>query len=373
MNADVVVIGAGTVGAAISYGLARRGVRVLLLDGGDRDFRAATANFGLVWLHGKGLGMPAYQQLTRRSVDLWPEFAAELSATTNTDLQYERNGGLAFCLGEADFVRRGLELQRLHNQLDHAQPDWEMLDRAALAKLLPKVQLGAKITGASLGRRDGHANPLRLLAALHAGVVRRGGRLLGGSAVHAIGRDGASGFTVDFGSERASAARIVITAGLGSKALAAQVGLDIPTRPQRGQILVTERLQPFLPLPTINMRQTREGTVMIGATNEEVGLDASTTGEAAASLAAGAVREVPALSNATLVRQWAGLRILTPDGHPVYVESDSHPGAFVALCHSGVTLAAEHATALADAIAAGRLPSSLDVFHHRRFDVSQAA
>lgn len=373
MKADVIVIGAGTVGAAIAYGLAGRGVRVLAIDGGDRDFRAATANFGLVWLHGKGMGMPAYQQLTRRSVDLWPDFGAELTATTGIDLQYERNGGLAFCLGEADFAARRAELQRLHNQLGGGEPDWEMLDRGALTKLLPRVQLGAEITGASLGRRDGHANPLHLLAALHAGIIRRGGRLLGGGAVHAVRRDGAGGFTVDFGPERASAARIVIAAGLGSKALAAQVGLDIPIRPQRGQILVTERLEPFLPLPTINIRQTRAGAVMIGATNEEAGFDTSTTTDAAAALAAGALREIPALSDATLVRQWAGLRILTPDGYPVYAESQSHPGAFVALCHSGVTLAAEHATRLADAIASGRRPPSLDVFHHRRFDVSKAA
>jgi glycine/D-amino acid oxidase-like deaminating enzyme len=248
-----------------------------------------------------------------------------------------------------------------------------MLDRSALTKLLPKVQLGADVTGASLGHRDGHANPLRLLTALHAGIVRRRGLLLGGKTVHAVHGDGAGGFTVTFGSERAAAARVVITAGLGSKSLAAQVGLDIPIRPQRGQILVTERLEPILPLPMMSLRQTREGTVMVGATNEETGFDASTTSEAAAALAANAIRAIPALSEATLVRQWAGLRILTPDGYPVYTESQSHPGAFVALCHSGVTLAAEHATVLADAIAAGRFPPSLDVFHQGRFDVPKAA
>ena len=62
---DIIVIGAGTVGAAIAYGLARRKLRVLVLDGDDGDFRAARANFGLVWLQGKGINMPAYQVLTR--------------------------------------------------------------------------------------------------------------------------------------------------------------------------------------------------------------------------------------------------------------------------------------------------------------------
>jgi glycine/D-amino acid oxidase-like deaminating enzyme len=112
---------------------------------------------------------------------------------------------------------------------------------------------------------------------------------------------------------------------------------------------------------------------MIGATHEEKGFDISTTSSAAADLSARAVRIVPSLGRATLVRQWAGLRIMTPDSYPIYTQSESHPGAFVALCHSGVTLAALHATLIADAIASGTLPASLDVFHQRRFDVPKAA
>jgi len=372
-TADIVVIGAGLVGSAIAYGLAGRKVRVLVLDGGDRDFRAANANGGLVWLQGKGLDMPAYQQLTRTSVELWPNFSAELTDTTAVDLQYEYNGGLAFCLSEAEFEQRRSLLLRWHNQLRRSEPDWEMLDRDALSKLLPKVQLGPDVVGASFGDRDGHLNPLRLLTALHVGILRKGGQLRAGGAVHSVKRDGRGGFTIDFGPERVSAARVVIAAGLGSKALAAQVGLDIPIRPQRGQMLITERLEPFLPLPLHGVSQTRQGTVSIGTTNEEVGFDASTTSEAGAALSAMVIRWMPALSEVKLVRQWAGLRILTPDGFSVYAESQSHPGAFVAVCHSGVTLAAAHAALLADAIATGRLPPSLDDFHHRRFDVPKAA
>jgi glycine/D-amino acid oxidase-like deaminating enzyme len=85
------------------------------------------------------------------------------------------------------------------------------------------------------------------------------------------------------------------------------------------------------------------------------------------------VRIVPALARAQLVRQWAGLRIMTPDSYPIYAQSPSHPGAFVAVCHSGVTLAAFHAGDLAAAIAAGALPNDLSPFHMSRFDVSQAA
>lgn len=388
MTADIVVIGAGLVGSAIAYGLARRNVRVLVIDGGDRDHRAANANGGLVWLQGKGLlrnqdrsshgqqqhnEKPAYQQLTRDSVDSWPDFSAELTDASAIDLQYERKGGLAFCIGEAEFDKRRSDLMRWQAQLGRAESDWEMLDRSALGRLLPKVQLGAEVVGASLGHRDGHCNPLHLLTALHVGLVRRGGQLLAGKTVRAVQTDGREGATIDIGPERVSAARVVIAAGLGSKALAAQVGLDIPIRPQRGQMLVTERLEPFLPLPLHSVRQTREGTVMIGSTYEEVGFDTSITCDAAASLSAKAIRQLPALSDANLIRQWAGLRVMTPDGHPIYAQSQSHPGVFIALCHSGVTLAAVHADLLASSISAGQLPPSFEVFHPRRFNVSKAA
>lgn len=372
MRPDVIVIGGGTVGAAIAYGLARQRQQVLLLDGDDGDFRAARANFGLVWLQGKGLGMPAYQALTRDSIALWRGFTDELEAETRIDLCYEQHGGLAFCLGEDGFEERRHDLLRLHNQRGGGEPDWEMLDRPALERLLPKVTLGPDVSGASFGRHDGHANPLRLLAALHAGLVRHGGSIRHRARVERIERAGCD-FRLILDGDALVAPRIVIAAGLGSPALAAQVGLEVPVRPERGQVLVTERLEPFLPLPASGLRQTGEGTVMIGATKDDSGFDISATAEAAARLSSKTVRIVPALAGVRLVRQWAGLRIMTPDGHPIYAESQSHPGAFVALCHSGVTLAAFHAQTLAGAIAAGSLPETLSPFHQRRFDVPQAA
>jgi len=372
MRPDIVVIGGGTVGAALAYGLAKRSQKVLLLDGDDGDFRAARANFGLVWLQGKGLGMAAYQALTRESIDLWRGFCAELEDETELSLSYEQNGGLAFCLGEEAFERRRLDLMRLHNQRGEGEPDWEMLDRQSLQKLLPKVALGAAVSGASLGRRDGHANPLRLLAALHKALTLRGGAVRHRSRVDRIETAG-SDFRLVLDGETLVAPRIVIAAGLGSPALARQVGLEVPVRPERGQVLVTERLAPFLPLPASGLRQTGDGTVMIGATKEDTGFDATATAEAAARLSRTTVSIVPALAPVRLVRQWAGLRIMTPDGYPIYTQSRTHPGAFVALCHSGVTLAAFHAETLAKAIVEGALPPELSPFHQGRFDVPQAA
>ena len=59
-DAEVAVVGGGVVGAAIAWGLARRGARVAVLDEGDAAFRASRGNFALVWVQSKGLGMPEY-------------------------------------------------------------------------------------------------------------------------------------------------------------------------------------------------------------------------------------------------------------------------------------------------------------------------
>jgi len=369
---DVVVVGAGMVGSASAYGLLRLGQRVCVLDGGDGDFRAALANFGLVWVQGKGNNMPAYQRWTGLSSDLWPEFAHELEDLSGISLEYERKGGLSYCLGEKEYAARAEHLRALRVQAPDCSADVELLDRAALDRLLPGLHLGRDVTGASYCPRDGHVNPLRLLSALHLGIERLGGSLRRNHEVTALAaRDG--GFRVRAGAETLEAGKVLIAAGIGSGELARSVGIDVPLRPQRGQILVTERLAPFVPLPSNGIRQTADGTVMLGSTREEVGLDRGTTARHGAAMAARAIRIFPVLKQANLVRQWSGFRVMTPDSYPVFSRSRQHRGAFLALCHSGVTLAAVHARVLAGDLVSGSPSPHSSPFFDRSFDVPKAA
>ena len=82
-------------------------------------------------------------------------------------------------------------------------------------------------------------------------------------------------FTVRVGAERFTTAKLVIAAGLGSRDLAPMVGLNMPVVPSRGQIIVTERLRPFLDYTCHTLRQTVEGTVMLGDSQEDAGFDIS--------------------------------------------------------------------------------------------------
>jgi glycine/D-amino acid oxidase-like deaminating enzyme len=107
---------------------------------------------------------------------------------------------------------------------------------------------------------------------------------------------------------------------------------------------------------------------LIGDSQQERGFDDSCAIDVVAAMAARALRVFPALDGARVVRAWAGLRVMTPDGFPIYEQSVRHPGAFVATCHSGVTLAAAHAYAFAPAVAAGVLGESFREFAASRFD-----
>ena len=169
------------------------------------------------------------------------------------------------------------------------------------------------------------------------------------------------------------AARIVIACGHGIPALAAKAGLHCPTRPQRGQVLVTERLDPILPLPMGSIRQTDEGSIMLGVSHEDVGFDDRNTGDVAGAIAERAGRILPALKSVNIVRAWGALRIMPPDGCPIYDESERMPGVFMATNHSGVTLAAVHARHLPGWILKGETPVGFNEFSVRRFDGTEHA
>jgi len=367
---DAIVIGGGLVGAAIAYGLVRAGLKLALIDEGDVAFRASRGNFGLVWVQSKGLGAPHYQRWTRASADAWPALAAELLARTGIAVGHERPGGLHLCLGDEELAARAAMMQRLQAESGNFGFEYEMLDRAAVAELLPGI--GPAVSGASFTRYDGHVNSLALLHALHKGFVAGGGTYLPNRTVGYAGV-APHEFVIGSGEDRVAAPRIVLAAGLGNAELAPLFGLSAPVRPQRGQILVTERAGRVLAMPTTTVRQTLEGGIMIGDSQEDVGFDTGQRPAVMAAMAQRAARSFPWLAELQVVRAWAALRVMPPDGVPIYDQSEAFPGAFTANCHSGVTLAGAHALLFAPMVAAGALDPALAPFSARRFDVHDAA
>jgi glycine/D-amino acid oxidase-like deaminating enzyme len=366
---DVAVIGGGLVGAALAFGLRDLGARLALLDEGDVAHRAARGNFGLIWVQGKGLGMPRYAAWTQRSARAWPRLAALLREETGIEVALRQAGGLHVCLSPEELDARAHRMTQWAAQAGN-DTGIDVLDRAGVAARLPGI--GPDVAGGTYCALDGDCNPLRLLRALHAGVARAGGVAFPGHGVARIEPGGGrfvlhtAGGTIECGS-------VVLAAGLGNARLAPMVGLSAPAAANKGQVLVLERVRPFLPFPLETLRQTDDGTVLIGDAQQDRGLDETLDPAVMGVMAARAVRIFPFLRDVRVNRAWAALRVMSPDGFPIYAQSPAHPGAFVAACHSGVTLAAAHALALAPALRAGALPVELASFSSERFDVRAVA
>jgi glycine/D-amino acid oxidase-like deaminating enzyme len=367
---DAIVIGGGLVGAAIGYGLARAGLAVAMVDEGDVAFRASRGNFGLVWVQSKGLGAPHYQRWTRLSAEEWPGLADDLAERTGISVGLEQPGGLQLCLGEEELNKRQAMMEQMRREAGNFGFEYRMLDHDELATMLPG--LGPTVAGASWTPYDGHANSLNLLHALHKAFAEKGGTYLPNRTVgeaQAAPHD----FRLQLGDETIAAPKIVLAAGLGNAKLAPLFGLSAPVRPQRGQILVTERTARIWPLPLGSLRQTLEGTIMLGSSEEDVGFDTGQKPEIMRNIARRAVLSFPWIAELQIVRAWAALRVMPPDGLPIYDESAQFPGAFTANCHSGVTLAGAHANVFAPMVAAGALDPMMAPFSAKRFDVPAAA
>lgn len=362
---DTIVVGGGIIGMSVAYGLARAGQRVMVLDQGDDVFRAARGNFGLVWVQGKGLGRIEYARWSLASAQRWPEFATELTERTGVNLELSQIGGLRLALSEDELTRNVEDMTRMQDAIGVPYP-FKRLGGREVRELVPHV--GPDVVGAMYSPMDGHVSPLRLLRSLVQAFSELRGVIKTSKGVEAIEYRGGE-FYVRTNLESFTAGRIVLAAGLGNRTLAPQVGLDAPVHPERGQVVVTERMTPFLRYPTIHVRQTGEGVVQLGDSKEDVGYDDGTTVNELARIARNAARYFPLLDGVNVVRAWGALRVMTPDGYPIYQASNECPGAYVVTCHSGITLAANHAGDIANWIRGASEPPGIQTFKADRFNV----
>ncbi|MDA8453057.1 FAD-binding oxidoreductase [Acidovorax sp. NCPPB 3859] len=363
---DVLVVGAGAVGMSVAYGLAQRGLSVCVADEGDIAFKASRGNFGLAWVQGKGAKCDDYAHWSIDAAGMWPGFAAKLQQTAGIDVELSQPGGFVICASAQEYeVRIGM-LTGMQHRLG-GKFAFEALSGPETQARMPQVS--AQIAGSTYCPLDGHVSPLKLLRALFTAFSGCGGVLCPHTAVQSLNARPQGGFSVRTATGTIDADKVVLAAGLGSTALASRLGLDAPLHPVRGQLLITERAEPFLCYPTLHVRQTADGTVQIGDSKEDVGLDTGTSWDVLARIAKRALRSFPALAGLSMVRGWGALRVMSPDGFPIYDESLQHPGAFLVTCHSGITLAPQHAGPIAEWIATGERPDGISGFSARRFHV----
>lgn len=367
-DAEIAVIGGGTVALSIATGLRRLGRKTIVIDESDDAIRASRGNFGLVWVQGKGDMLAAYTPWAMGAVDLWPELTAWLRALTGIDVVLEQPGGVYLCRTEADLAARTAKMRTVAGNYAGTY-EYEMLGNRALRDLVPRI--GTEVAGGSYSRYDGQADPLRLFHALHRAYRKLGGDYLAGAGVSDI-TPTASGYRMQTARADIHADRIVLAGGLGNADLGRMLGVDIPVKPVRGQILVTERVPKLFGVVMEQLRHTPDGTMMIGGSwEEDSGLDTSTSYDVTRRIANDALVFFPFLKGINIVRSWSALRIISPDASPIYDEIA--PGAFLVTCHSGVSLAAVHMRTVAEWIDRGSIPAKMSAFGLSRFRQASGA
>ncbi len=371
-SADIIVIGGGLSGSAVALGLVRLGGgKVLLFDEQLPSQRLSRGNFGLTWYMCKGGSSPVYAKWCRMATEQWPAFAAELEEESGYDLELEWTGGAVHAVGEEQFAAYEQSVQSLRETCKQAGLDYpvRMIRREEFAGMIPHLPIGEAVTGFMYAADQGHVNPLKLLGALRAEFQKRGGRYFCGKSVTAIQPATAGSCVVLADGERFPCAKVVIAAGHGTNKLLAPLGERLPIYPQRGQLLVTERHPRLLDIPILAVRQTPDGTFVIGLSTEETGHDSQVTMEAMKNQAANAITLFPSLARLNWVRAWGAVRVMTPDGAPIYSRLRDYPAITAIALHSAVSLAPLKISAIAPWILGVKETEQISSFSNGRFHV----
>jgi glycine/D-amino acid oxidase-like deaminating enzyme len=266
-EADVVVIGAGIVGSAAAYYLARRGMRVVVVERGRVYGEQSRKNWGFVRQQGRD---PHEVPLMMESNRIWRGLEQELGA----DLEWVQGGNLALA---ADPARMGLFEQWLPVARQFGL-DTRLLRPRDLPGIVPG--LGGHWAGGMYTASDGHADPGKATDALARAATAHGAAIhLGCGAQGVEARDGAVSAVLTEGGE-IRASWVVCAAGAWSWRLARPLGLALPQRWVRGTVANTTRTPPVTPCavwaPGVAFRQRRDGSFNIaagGALDHDVTLD----------------------------------------------------------------------------------------------------
>ncbi len=363
---EIIVAGGGISGAAVAYGLMTRGHKVTLIDAPTKTNKASRTNCGLIWCQSKFLHIPEYARWAFHSCRIYPELTKELEEITSTKIPVNYTGGLIPCLGEDEFERRKEYIEGLRNAL--GEYPGSMISRIELEKKLPKISFGPNVTGAAWCEDDGVVEPLILLRAFKAAFLKLGGILLN-SVIHDI-QPNKNEFLIMTDTGQFRCARLVLTTGLANRRFARFAVSNLPINPNKGQVLLVERMEPVMPIPMLGLTQTFGGTIVIGFRHEAIGHDMKVIPEAVSSEGRWALNVWPDLGRKRLIRSWSGLRIMPEDKQAIYSRLPGYPNATIINTHSAVTLAAAHAKHLPEYILGGELPEMARGMTLQRFGIN---
>jgi len=337
---DVLVIGGGIVGMAAALDLARDGRAVAIVDDGRHSGTTANAGSLHVQMQSRFIRLhPDLAPNVERSLPLyvagaarWRELAAELGA----DMEIKQSGGLMVAEDEAQFSFLAAKCAR-----ERALGlDVHMLDRAELSRIAP--YLGEAVLGAEFCLEEGKLSPLKANEAVRKALDTLAVLRLGETRVGALTRDGAGRLATleGRGAGALRAGKVMLASGAGTGALAAALGVRIPTEAEPLHMNITEATTPLIghlvqhAERMITLKQLGAGQVVIGGgwPARFTGPDAFPTVDPASMIGNLSLAQhiVPRLGMLRVIRTWAGVNT-TADGQCILGPLPGWPEVFAAV------------------------------------------
>lgn len=364
---DVIVIGAGIIGCAIGRELARRGARVRLIDARSVGAGATQASAGVLAPYIEAHERGALLDLTVRSLALYDQFVANVRQESGLSIEFRRCGTLEVATDDAAAERLCAAQQHYAN----AGIDLRWLSPDALRDVEPA--LPESVAGALLVPHHGYVAVGQLMDALAWAAMHHGAQIETAHRVAALRRTRAQVEVLTEDGTGWTAEAVVVAAGSWTS----QLGLAEPpahaVKPIRGQLLrLSWHGRPLTHVlwgPNCYVVPWLDGTVLVGATMEDVGFDERTTAAGVRDLLDAVCDLVPESWRAAFVEARVGLRPATSDGLPVIGPSSEIEGVFYATGHfrNGILLAPLTATLVADLVLEGKSDPALAVTAPSRY------
>lgn len=378
---NIVVVGGGIVGVSVAHRLLQSGVHVTVIDRAHEG-QATAAAAGLLPPLDHFIGVPAVLPLLKAARAYYPELLRDLAAAGQGDAGYEVVGALHVATNEEELAALRVVASECEQRRDSGFSQIgavTRVDGSEARRLFPA--LGSAVIGAvhcdGAARIDGR----RLLSALRAVVSARGGKWLKGHATLQVEDERVSAVRV--GDRILDADAVVIAGGAWSPALVEPLAIELPMRPQRGQLLHLELpwtstggWPMVMGFSTSYLLSFPERRIVAGATREaEAGFDYRPTVGGAHSVLSSALRLAPELARATLGEVRVGFRPLTADGIPVLGVPARNPNLYFATGHGGYGLeVGPYSGALvADLVTGASVPLDLTPFGPDRFRPTPAS
>jgi glycine/D-amino acid oxidase-like deaminating enzyme len=377
MSADLVIVGAGVVGAASAYFASLAGLRVVVVERGTLAAGTSSAGEGNLLVSDKEAGPEL--DLALYSQQVWREDLGEHAALW----EFESKGGLVVAASERSLA----SLRELSVHQRRCGVEVRDVAQAELRDYEP--HLSHELVGAAFYPQDAQVQPMLVVAHLLRLAREAGAEVRTRTEVVGFLRDGDRVTGVRTAGGDIPAGAVLNAAGTWAGGVADLAGVHVPVLPRRGFILVTQPMPPRTIRHKVYAAEyvgdvassdaalqtspvvegTDSGTILIGASRERVGFDRTVSITAISTLAAKAIALFPMLREVRAMRTYLGFRPYCPDHLPVIGPDPRAPGLWHACGHegAGIGLSAGTGKLIAQALAGEKPGLDLTPFAPDRF------